>query len=544
MKTLFKYRILIGILTVTAIAVFMRFYQITSHPVSYSMDEAAFGYNAYSILKTGHDEHGEFLPLAFKSVGDYKPPVDVYAMVPSVAVFGLTEFGERFPLALYGVLTVIAVIFLLKALDFRWRTALFGGLWLAVMPWHVDFSRTGVGASGSLFFMIFGVLMFLYWIRSSNKWFSFLSAVSFSLSVWGYHAERVFIPLLVIFLFSISGWKKTFTDKKYKTSLWAFVLTVGLFAVPFLKLTFFSPAIAERAASTSILRESSLIQSLHQGDYSNIYQKVLDNDVFLIFRHWAGKYLNYFDARFWFWEGLQFTPPGYPDVGLMYLVDLPLFLFGVYSLIKSKNSLVKKLALFWFFAGPLSASFTMNEQHPLRALTWLPFFVFVVAAGAENYLNSAKKYWMGAVYLFSLAVNVLYFGDIYIHQFPIYNAEAWQYGYKQASVYACEHLNDYDKILVSDTFGTFGPVNTGVPPLYFLFYCPADRDNYLETGKHLDKLLFTRPNDYSTDVPGKLLLIGSPWDFLDGKLYGGRIIEKIVYPSGIDAFWFVERPAK
>lgn len=545
MKTLFKYRLLLGILFVVGVAVFMRFYQLTKNPVSYSMDEVAFGYNAYSVLKTGHDEHGEFLPLAFKSVGDYKPPVDVYVMVPFVAAFGLSEISVRFPLALYGVLTVIAVIFLIKRLGFRWRSALFAGFWLSVLPWHVDFSRSGVGASGSLFFLVFGILMFLYWIiRLENKWFAFFSAVSFSLSVWGYHAERVFIPLLVIFLFLFLDWKKIFTDKKYKASLWVFVLTVALFAIPFLKLTFFSTAIAERAASTSILRESSLIQSLHQGLYTNIAQRILDNDVFIIFRHWVGKYLNYFDFRFWFLKGLQFTPPGYPDMGLMYAVDLPLFLYGIYSLVRSKNTFAKKLALFWFFAGPLSASFTMNEQHPLRALTWLPFFVIIMAASAENIFGRTKKIWFGFVYLILLVFSVFYFGDIYLNQFPYFYSESWQYGYKQIAVYACDHLNDYDKILVSDTFGSTGPINTGTPPLYFLFYCPTDRNYYLVNGKHLDKILFTRPNVYSTTIPGKLLLIGSTWDFLDEKLYGGKIIKKIVYPSGVDAFWFVERPAK
>jgi len=59
------------------IGIILRFWQLTKYPVSLSMDETAIGYNAYSILKTGKDEWGEFLPLAFKSVGDYKPPVNV-----------------------------------------------------------------------------------------------------------------------------------------------------------------------------------------------------------------------------------------------------------------------------------------------------------------------------------------------------------------------------------------------------------------------------------------------------------------------------------
>jgi len=36
-----------------------------SHP-GFSADEAAFGYNAYSLLKTGRDEYGTFMPLRLK----------------------------------------------------------------------------------------------------------------------------------------------------------------------------------------------------------------------------------------------------------------------------------------------------------------------------------------------------------------------------------------------------------------------------------------------------------------------------------------------
>ena len=41
------------------------------------------------------------------------------------------------------------------------------------------------------------------------------------------------------------------------------------------------------------------------------------------------------------WKGLEFTPPGYPDLGLLLLVDLPLFTYGIYSLVVSKDKKLK-----------------------------------------------------------------------------------------------------------------------------------------------------------------------------------------------------------
>src|SRR3990170_4101523 len=101
-----KYWVLLFLAVV--IAGFLRFYQLGTNPPSLTWDEAAWGYNAYSIGIDGKDEFGKFLPLDyFESFGDFKPPVYAYLDVLPVKIFGLSEFAVRFPSALFGVLTVI-----------------------------------------------------------------------------------------------------------------------------------------------------------------------------------------------------------------------------------------------------------------------------------------------------------------------------------------------------------------------------------------------------------------------------------------------------
>jgi len=57
------------ILFIIIVAGFLiRFININNYP-PLLWDEASLGYNAYSILKTGRDEYGKFLPLIFKSFG-------------------------------------------------------------------------------------------------------------------------------------------------------------------------------------------------------------------------------------------------------------------------------------------------------------------------------------------------------------------------------------------------------------------------------------------------------------------------------------------
>src|SRR5260221_9154250 len=95
------------LLLIVGLAFTLRFYNVSDNPPALSWDEVSIGYNAYSILKTGKDEHGRFLPLdTFIAYGDYKPPLAIYLTVPFVAVFGLNELSVRLPSVLFGTMTV------------------------------------------------------------------------------------------------------------------------------------------------------------------------------------------------------------------------------------------------------------------------------------------------------------------------------------------------------------------------------------------------------------------------------------------------------
>src|SRR3990167_8489226 len=91
------------------LAAFLRLYQISHYPAGLNADEAALGYNAYSLLLTGRDEHGHVLPVNLESFGDFKPAGYSYLLVPMIKIFGLTEFAVRLPSVLFGVLAVLGI---------------------------------------------------------------------------------------------------------------------------------------------------------------------------------------------------------------------------------------------------------------------------------------------------------------------------------------------------------------------------------------------------------------------------------------------------
>ncbi len=85
------------------IGIFLRFFRLGEVPNGLNQDETSIGYNAYSILKTGKDEHGKFMPLYFKSFNDFKLPVYIYLTAASEMIFGVTAFAVRFPSALFWI---------------------------------------------------------------------------------------------------------------------------------------------------------------------------------------------------------------------------------------------------------------------------------------------------------------------------------------------------------------------------------------------------------------------------------------------------------
>src|SRR3989344_3268799 len=119
---------------------FLRSYNLTGFPVHLYWDEAAIAYNAYSITKSGADEWGKTMPVLFKSFGDNKLPLAIYLDSLSQITFGNNDFAVRLPSALFGSLTVLVVYFLTRELFAKSPVPYLASLFLAVSPWHLQFS--------------------------------------------------------------------------------------------------------------------------------------------------------------------------------------------------------------------------------------------------------------------------------------------------------------------------------------------------------------------------------------------------------------------
>jgi len=549
----FKKRIVPFLLfLVISIGFFFRFWRLAKYPTSLSIDEVAVAYNSYSILKTGRDEWGNFLPLAFRSIGDWKPPVLGYLMIPAIAVFGLNEFGTRFTEAFFGVLTLPFVYLLIKQIAKNEKVALLTTFSLAVSPWHLQVSRMTHEAVLALFWVIVGTWLFLISLEREKKWY-WLAAIFFSLSLYTYHAERVFTPIFVFGLVVIFR-KELMRDRRDVVP--AVILGI-LLSLPFVKIML-GPEGQTRATHIFIDRDFLLNFQLHKkGENLTFLEKVFDNNLLLIFNFWVKRYLNYFDFSFLFFKGIKLTLPEAPDSGVMYLFELPLLLMGIWQIFIKRKFLTKKyylLVIFWLLAGPLAASFSNNEQHAARSLTTLPIPQFLVGVGMLFLIEEAVRLGKRKSFLIFLGsaiiifISFIYYIDLYYLHFPVHYSEFWDYGLKEAAQFAWEHQKDYKEIVFDPAFGTKGPYIIGTPYLYVLFYGKyepslfqkdprrQERSDSVDFANFTFRSIYWPKDRFKRDT----LFIGSPWALSREELGSAKILKEISFQNGVVGFLIVE----
>jgi 4-amino-4-deoxy-L-arabinose transferase-like glycosyltransferase len=181
---------------IISLGLVFRIVRIADVPPGINRDEAAIGYTAYSLLKTGRDEHGHRWPISLKSFGDWKLPLYVYSTIPSIAVFGVTEFAVRFPSVITGLLTVLISYLIGCELFKRKEIGLVTSALMAISPWHIFFSRVASEANLAVFL----VTASFYLIIKSQKKLAYLSIGTFllSLTLLAYHGNHIFTPLIFI----------------------------------------------------------------------------------------------------------------------------------------------------------------------------------------------------------------------------------------------------------------------------------------------------------------------------------------------------------
>ncbi len=532
------------LILIIATAFLLRFWNLGQNPPSPDWDEVAIGYNAYSLLETGRDEYGIKFPLVFRSFDDYKPPLYFYLTMPAVKLFGLNVFAVRFSSAFFGVLAVLGSYFLVMELFQKRSLALLAALLLAISPWHIYFSRIAFEANTGVALNIWGTVFFILAIRR-NPWFLPASAFLFGLALFAYHSERVFVPLLVLGLTFIFRQKLWQVKKQVLISI-----LIGLiFVLPIFNLLM-QKGTLQRFQGTSIYSEKTPLLARNidkleidkeKGDEIGI---LLDNRRVTYIIAFISGYISHFSPNWLFLAGDEARHHA-PDVGLLYLWEIPFLLAGI-LLLPSQKGWQKLLIFWWFFISPIAAAPTTGTPHAVRTITFLPTFQIFTAIGLVFLLNHFSKIkitilrHLTLVLIFSfISFNFLYFFHIYFVHMPLEYSKYWQYGRKEAVDYVKKNVDSYEKIVVSSKLEQ--------PHMFFLFYLKYDPKKYLAEGgtasggfaewrNRFDKYEFRAIDWEKEKSDPKVLYIGRPDD-----IKSSGTLQTIYYLNGEEAIKIAQK---
>lgn len=467
------------IITILIIAGVIRFWNLGTVPPSLTPDEASLGYNAYSILKTGHDEYGKYFPIIFKSFGDYKPGLYVYLTVPFVAIFGLNEWSVRIPSAIAGILVVYLLYLLTEKIlnpmkNAKWQMKNIVALVATMNPWLIYFSRGAWEANVSLMFTLFGIYFFL---KSQDTAFYILrSAFFFALTLLTYQGAKLstFIVVAILGIVYFKDFSKKYLIKAFIVgAILASPIAVSLFNGQSQRLEVFSIFSYKRPVEET---------QVYAG---NFYQE-FNSEPLNYFRAILGRWFNVFSGKFLFFEGDSQNPiHTAPYQGVLLLSEILFLPLGLFYLFKNKLEKHHKFILLWLILAPLSASISRDTTNAVRSLNTAIPLIFISSFGIYYLINRFKFGFI--LTTFCILASAFYFADAYFVHVPKHNSQYWRYGYKQVMQYVIQNKEKYNSVVIEQSYNQ--------PYIYYLFYSKKLLTTDLQNGENIKDVGLVRTID-------------------------------------------------
>jgi hypothetical protein len=439
------------------ISFLVRIYRINT--LSLFGDEIDVGYQAFSLLNTGHDYKGNFLPTYIQSLSESRAPLLIYSSIPGIKIFGLTALGVRITPIIFSILSIFLFYQLILLLSKNNKLALLSAFALSFSPWHFHYSRTSFEVTLLLSLILLGTYwIFKYFYTAKNK-FLYLSIFSFCLTFYTYNTANIFTPLLIVCSFLIF-----------------LVITA-----PLLYQIFFGAA-ANRFNLISIFKNQTLIDNVinqrtsFSASNSQI-EAIFHNKPLTWTQEFSKNYISSFSPSFLFVSGDQLNlRQSIPGFGLLFITFLPLLIIGIFNLnLKEK---INQLMLFWLLISPIAAALTINGgNHATRLFLMILPLSYFIGLGITKILNLKKLFKNIIIFVLSLTLIIeicLYSHEYFVH-YSKDSFEVWNWGYQEIFQNIPASSN---RIFISNT-----NYNSLLPFLFYSQYSPKKENALSDTEK-------------------------------------------------------------
>lgn len=465
----------IVLLLVMGLALVLRLVWLDQAPKGALIDEAHFGYIAYSLVETGKDEHGVSWPIIFKGFGDQKLPAYGYALIPFVKLLGLSTFTIRIPSVIAGTLLVLGMYLVLRELNFNKTLSLLGGLFVAVNPWSFFLSRIGFESNLALGFFGFALWALLKMTRSKHWGWAVASAVLLGLTWYSYIAYRpITVGIAVIFL-AVAFWQKSINWQKVGIFIVSLIVSVSLLFLP--------SAVGSnttRFNQIGILSDGGLVNQINENrtfcDFKlpRLMCDVIWNKPVVISNTLLKRFIHTFSPQYLSTMGednLEFlSVKGY---GQFYLVLYPFFVIGVLALLNVIKidglSLSDRVLIGSGLLLSPVPTILVSDAQKVRISALFPFVLILILLGIKLIWNLLPKAFLRHLFVFFLLGCMGVNTYAYMVNFWSVHTVKYDYYYQTYVPDLVDALKNYD----SDTQIVIKPFFSD-PLMFYAYYTKMD----------------------------------------------------------------------
>lgn len=455
MFNFFSFNTRIFLIFILSVAFLLRITNISNNPPAMYGDELTMVLDVNSILHTGFDTTGKFLPLNF-TMGGGRPVGYGYFSIPFVAMFGTTALAVRMLSVLSGVGIVFLIYWLGKILFSKQIGLVASGI-LAVSPWDLSLSRGGFETHFALFLALLMVVLSLFTYK--RPWFYAFAALAFGLSINTYSTYKFTLPVFLPFLLWFSKFKQNLINIKLKNYFIATGFILCLFLLLLVIQALFNSS-ESRFLSINIFSNPDIkyqvVQEINQQrDFfpaGDKLFKLLNNKIFGYLNLFGRNYINHLSAGFLFLDGDRNPVHNMAGSGSLYLVEIISILFGLGFLLRKGFTRQMAFLISWVLIAPIAASF-ISDPHALRSSFMLPPLCLLSAVGLF-YLWILKEKLLIKLILIAVVIGfvtqlIFVFENLYLISPNKYN-RFWAYPAKAATEIAIQNKDKYDYIFLSD----------------------------------------------------------------------------------------------
>ncbi len=543
------------LILILILAIFLRFFRLNY--LELFGDEIDAGYQAYSLIQTGRDYKGHFLPLYAQSFSEWRAPMMMYFMAPFIKIFGLNEWGIRSYSAFFGIVSLLGIYFLLIKLGIRKNISLMTLFLVAILPWHIQYSRSGFEIILMSSFIIWGTYFLVDYFNKHKLYKLVLAAVLLSLSFYTYNTANIYVPLFILIIF---GYRKIITKEKIIKPAFKLLMIMFVLSLPILYQIFFGAG-ATRFKKVSLFNNDGLVSEINdyrkQQNYSFV-SKVFYNKVVYSIRKIGANYLNAFSSDFLFGMGdVTFRHSLHKVGNLFWTYTLFLIVGLVVFVLSKKKNFGDYFMLGFLIISPIPSSLTIDGAYHATRLFLMIFPLCYFAAIGFLKIFEYKKI-MGIILSVVLVFEFGYFQYYYWTSYRLDSWRWWHYGYKEIMQLSSKYYNEYENIYFENSY----------EPAYprFLFWNKINPktvfnvdDNFKENavGKYsgfcYQKFCFLNMGSLINEnkfkkntlyLLSQSINIGGDWDWSKSAPEGIRVLETVREPNGNPLFYLVVKKEK